>query len=222
MLTHSSIPVAKPLTHLLWDWKGSRRHWRYFLFAQITSWRSLVIWPTKRSFHQTYKYDEKTNKLHQVGPKESTTGFLLGAVHHWPPRRPKKSTSEFLVTQKQHPPVCLQSRTKPGNIVWSPPSIPLMTFEGGSTLRKRFDRRFDGLKSLWRFQVKRAPFSSGKGDSYWKPPFLGAMLVLGRVYFQNCSNKPWSWRVPVGYPKHDQICCYLDNGTPGYLYIYLT
>lgn len=142
-------------------------HWRYFLFAQITSWRSLVIWPTKRSFHQTYKYDEKTNKLHQVGPKESTTGFLLGAVHHWPPRRPKKSTSEFLVTQKQHPPVCLQSRTKPGNIVWSPPSIPLMTFEGGSTLRKRFDRRFDGLKSLWRFQVKRAPFSSGKGDSYW-------------------------------------------------------
>lgn len=77
-------------------------HWRYFLFAQITSWRSLVIWPTKRSFHQTYKYDEKTNKLHQVGPKESTTGFLLGAVHHWPPRRPKKSTS-FLLPKNNIP-----------------------------------------------------------------------------------------------------------------------
>ena len=23
----------------------------------------------------------------------------------------------------------------------------------------------------------------GKGDSYWKPPFLGAMLVLGSVGF---------------------------------------
>ena len=106
-------------------------HWRYFLFAQmlviVTSWGSLVIWPTKRSFHQTYKYDEKTNKLHQVGPKESTT---------------EKGSIFFCYPVKKDLP-------------------------------------------------------------------------------QNCSNKPWSWRVRVGYPKHDQICCYLDNGTPGYLYIYI-
>ena len=34
-------------------------------------------------------------------------------------------------------------------------------------------------RSCWRFLGNRGP--PGKGDSYWKPSFLGAMLVLGSV-----------------------------------------
>jgi len=41
------------------------------------------------------------------------------------------------------------------------------------------------LKLTWHLKI-----TPGKGDSYWKPSFFGAMLVSGRVFFEWNLSKP--------------------------------
>ena len=51
----------------------------------------------------------------------------------------------------------------------------------------------------------------GKGESYWKPPFLGAMLVLGRVYSiwhsqEQCSTTTCAILGPRAVDRDSQNC----------------
>ena len=53
----------------------------------------------------------------------------------------------------------------------------------GTTRTRRWAKIEGGAVTLPETNSKSLP---GKGDSYWKPQFLGAMLVLGSLRMKNC------------------------------------
>ena len=57
-----------------------------------------------------------------------------------------------------------------------------MRFKKKSLATPWQQRMIHSLKLTWHLKI-----TPGKGDSYWKPSFLGAMLVLGNVRF-GCFN----------------------------------
>ena len=48
-----------------------------------------------------------------------------------------------------------------------------------ATENKAFNKKQDAKDTLPETNIAPQNKPTGKGDSYWKPPFLGAMLVLG-------------------------------------------